>query len=396
MKKLLAFLLALIMLISLVGCAKGSEGKKASAPPDETAPSQTEEETPPPAATAEAVVLEIVGTIDEDVDHFARPAYKFVYAHYDNNLLEQQMYDAFVDIAPVYNFELTRMSGDTDDETYVTNLQTLIDRGDVDGFIETTNSVQNAVLSLLEESGIPYINLFTEYYDAEGRVITPTVGLPQYQSGYDSLKYLTDNYKEYWGDVDTNEIGLITIDFSVSPALNERIIGIEDAFKEAFPGNENIFYNDSFAAGQSAWFTLEGGYDPTAQTIGSHPEVKYWMVASCLENYSQGAARAADDLGRNDTMLITTVGHPMLEQEWDNGYDGAWKCAIAISNYAYATPTVLGLIALCDGRATAETLWPQFKGESEECAIWLADYAVVTKDTYRDYLNSMDEKYGPK
>ena len=52
-KSLLAFLLALIMLISLVGCAKGSEGKKASAPPDETAPSQTEEETPPPAATAE-------------------------------------------------------------------------------------------------------------------------------------------------------------------------------------------------------------------------------------------------------------------------------------------------------------------------------------------------------
>ena len=96
------------------------------------------------------------------------------------------MYDAFMAIAPVYNFELTRMSGDTDDETYVTNLQTLIDRGDVDGFIiETTNSVQNAVLDMLEKSGIPYINLFTEYYDSEGRVVTPTVGLPQYQSGYD-------------------------------------------------------------------------------------------------------------------------------------------------------------------------------------------------------------------
>lgn len=391
MKKLLALLLALVTLFSLVACSKEAEKGPSSSP--SPSPSQTEPSAQPQAGNVDP---EVVGTINEDIDHSARRTYKFVYAHYDNNLLEQQMYDAFMELAPVYNYELTRMTGDTDDETYVTNLQTLIDRGDVDGFIiETTNSVQNAVLALLEDSGIPYINLFTEYFDSEGRVVTPTVGIPQFQTGYESLKYLTDNYKKYWGDVDTSKIGLITIDFSVSPALNERIVGIEACFREAFPGNENIFYHDSFAAGQSAWFTLEGGYNPVAQTVGSHPEIKYWMVASCLENYSQGAARAADDLKLNDTMLITTVGHPMLEQEWDNGYDGAWKCAVAISNYAYATPTVLGLIALCDGRATAETLWPQFKKDGDKCAIWYADYAVVTKDTYKEYLTKMNDMYGP-
>jgi hypothetical protein len=276
-------------------------------------------------------------------------------------------------------------------------LETLIDRGDVDGFIiETTNSVQNAVLDMLTESGVPYINLFTEYFDENGTVITPTVGIPQYDVGHLSLQYLTDNYKTYWGDVDTSKIGLITIDFSVSPALNERILGIEGCFKEAFPGNENIYYTDSFAAGAAEWFTLEGGYNPVAQTVASHPEVEYWMVSSCLENYSQGAARAADDLKLNDKMLISTVGHPMLEQEWDNGYDGAWKCAVAISNYAYAAPTILGLTALVDGRASAETLWPQFKKEGNKCAIWYADYELVTKDTYKAYLASVDEKYGPK
>jgi ABC-type sugar transport system substrate-binding protein len=396
MKKILVFLLALALVFSAAACGGQSAGDSGAstaanttAAPNTTAASGNS--APAPASGGE------VGTIDEEVDYFARPAYKFVYAHYDNNLLEQQMYDAFMAIAPVYNFELTRMSGDTDDETYVTNLETLIDRGDIDGFIiETTNSVQNAVLDLMNDCGIPYVNLFTEYFDAGGKVVTPTIGLPQRQTGYESLKYLTDHYKEYWGDVDTGEIGLITIDFSVSTALNDRILGIEDAFREAFPGNENIFYNDSFAAGQSAWFTLEGGYDPTAQTISSHPEVKYWMVSSCLENYSQGAARAADDLNRNDTMLISTVGHPMLEQEWDNGYDGAWKCAVAISNYAYATPEILGLTALCDGRATPETLWPEFKKEGDQCAVWYADYSIVTKDTYKAYLAEIDAKYGPK
>jgi ABC-type sugar transport system substrate-binding protein len=347
---------------------------------------------------AETAVSELVGTLDEQgVDFQGRDPYKFVYAHYDNNLLEQQMFEAFSDIAATYNFELTRMSGDTDDETYVTNLETLIDRGDVDGFIiETTNSVQNAVLDMLTESGIPYINLFTEYFDEDGAVVTPTVGIPQYDVGYLSLQYLTENYKTYWGDADTSKIGLITIDFSVSPALHDRIVGIEGSFKEAFPGNENIFSTDSFAAGAAEWFTLEGGYNPVAQTVASHPEVEYWMVSSCLENYSQGAARAADDLKLNDKMLISTVGHPMLEQEWDSGYDGAWKCAVAISNYAYATPTILGLTALVDGRATAETLWPQFKKDGNKCAIWYADYELVTKDTYKTYLASVDAKYGPK
>lgn len=348
------------------------------------------------SASSAADDMTIVGTIDETVDYQAREPYKFVYAHYDNNLLEQQMWDSFSDLAEKYNVELTRMSGDTDDETYVTNLQAIVDRGDADGIIvETTNSVQNAVLDIMEESGIPYVNLFTEYYDENGVVITPTVGLPQYQTGYDSLEYLCKNYKEFWGDVDTAEIGLITIDFSISPALNDRILGCEQCFRDYFPGNENIFYNDSFAAGQSAWFTLEGGYDPTAQTISSHPEVKYWMVDSCLENYSQGAARAADDLDKNDTMLISTVGSPMLTEEWDNGYDGAWKCCVAISNYAYAAPMLLGLIALCDGRATAETLWPQYLGEGDKCAIWQSDYAVVTKDDYKEYMAEIDAKYGP-
>ena len=396
MKKFLALFLAILMVFSLVACSSDQTDDTSNNTPAGNS-GDTGSGTPDNGGQAELVVSELVGTIDEEVDHFARDPYHIVYAHYDNNLLEEQMWEAFNDVAGKYNVTLSRITGDTDDETYVTNLQATVDRGDVDAvIIETTNSVQNAVLDIMADCGIPYINLFTEYYDENGVVITPTVGLPQYQTGYDSLEYLCQNYTQYWGEVDPSEVGLITIDFSISPALNDRILGIEACFRDYFPGNENIFYNDSFAAGQSAWFTLEGGYDPTAQTVSAHPEIKYWFVSSCLENYSQGAARAADDLGLNDTMLISTVGSPMLTEEWGNGYDGAWKCCIAISNYAYATPTLLGLIALCDGRATADTIWPQyFMNEGDQCAIWQADYALVTKDTYQDYLSSVDAKYGP-
>ena len=403
MKKTIGLLLALVMILSVVACGGGgsssppaSEAPSSSAPASEAPSSsaQAPESASPPAA---AVDPTIIGTIDEDIDHHARRTYKIAYTHYDNSLLEQQMYDAYLTLLDRFNIEIVRMIGNTDDETYITNLQTLIDRGDIDGFIiETTNSVQNAVLDMMAECGIPYVNQWTEYFDADGRVVTPTVGLPQHQSGYEAMKYLIDNYKTYWGeDADPSKFGVIGVDFSVSPALNWRTDGLVDAFRDAFPDNKNVFVNDSFAAGQSYWFALEGGYEPTVQIITANPQVEYWFFGGTVEQYSIGAARAAEELGRDDTMLITTVGHPMIAEEWQNGYDGAEKAVMAISNYAYATPVLLGLIAQIDGRATAETLWPQYKAEGDLCAIFPAEMKVVTKDTYQAFLDDMDRKYGP-
>jgi ABC-type sugar transport system substrate-binding protein len=141
-------------------------------------------------------------------------------------------------------------------------------------------------------------------------------------------------------------------------------------------------------------FTLEEGYDLTAQTATAHTEVKYWLVSSCLENYAQGAARAAESLGRDSDFLISDVGSVMLPMEWDSGYNGAWKTCYAISDYAYAAPAAMGLIALADGRATPETLWADRRAEGDKASIWIAESSMVTKDTYKDYFVSVDKKYG--
>ena len=122
------------------------------------------------------------------------------------------------------------------------------------------------------------------------------------------------------------------------------------------------------------------------------------MFSACVEYYSQGAARAAEDLGMNDNMLISTVGSPMFIEEVENGYEGAWKCCICINNYAYATPIILGLRAICDGRATEESLWPDkhnYFSDNDAYGTWLADYEVVTADTYADYIAEIEAIYGP-
>ena len=384
MKKRLALLLAMIMMLSLIAACGGTS-------------SDTPVQPPPSGGNDGAPVADpLIGTLDENVDHHSRPRYTIAYTHYDNSILQQQMFEAYETLQDKFNFDLIRMTGNTDDETYITNLETLIDRGDIDGFIiETTNSVQNAVLDMMARSGIPYINQFTEYFDGDGRVVTPTVGLPQHEVGYVAMKYLIDNYQTYWGDVDPANFGVIGVCFSVSPALYYRTQGLLDAFREAFPDNPNVFYIDSFAMGQSYWFALEAGYEPTIQTVSANPQVTHWFMGGTVESYSMGAARAAEEMGRDDTMLVTTVGHPLIEAEWDLGYDGCKKAVVAISNYAYATPMILGLVAQIDGRATAETLWPQFRGEGDLASVWEATYAVITKDNYRQFLDEMNDRYGP-
>ncbi|MDR0817589.1 MAG: hypothetical protein LBN35_03015 [Clostridiales Family XIII bacterium] len=381
MKKTLVILLALIMAISLAACTNAN---KTEEPAKDAKPIQAAE----PDAEANTV-----GYITDNVDHFARDAYNFVYMYYDDSPLVESTYASFENLGSVYNFKMTKMSGDESPETYMTNLQALIDRGDVDGFfIDTDPQFQDQLMKVLDASKIPYMNMYTAFFDEKGASLTVGVGLDQYQSGYESMQWLVDHYKEFWGDdVDTSTIGLLDIDFSISPDLQARTEGIKDSFTKAFPGNENIFVVDGLTGGT---VSTEVGFDLTSQTVTANSKVKYWLVSSCLENYAQGAARAAEELGRDDQFLISDVGSTILPTEWDTGYDGAWKTCYAMSDYAYSAPAALGLIAIADERATADTLWQDIRNPKDKRTIWEAESGMITKDDYKQFFAEADAKYG--
>jgi ABC-type sugar transport system substrate-binding protein len=383
MKKTLVILLALIMAISLAACSSGD--KK-----DDTA---KDKDSKPIVAAEPDKGANTVGYITDDVDHFARDPYNFVYMYYDDSPLVDSTYASFVNLGTVYNFNMTKMSGDESPETYMTNLQALIDRGDVDGFfIDTDPQFQDQLMETLNASGIPYMNMYTAFFDEAGASLTVGVGLDQYQSGFESMQWLIDHYKEFWGeDVDTSTIGLLDIDFSISPDLQARTEGIKDSFTQAFPDNDNIFIVDGLTGGT---VSTEVGYDLTSQTVTANSKVKYWLVSSCLENYAQGAARAAEELGRDDEFLISDVGSTILPSEWDTGYDGAWKTCYAMSDYAYSAPAALGLIAIADERATADTLWAEIRKEKDKRTIWEAESGMITKDDYKQFFAEADAKYG--
>ena len=396
MKKILAVILALILAFSLAACANNSGSPGSDAPassPSESAPAPSASSDSP--AQAPASVAPTVGTVNDDVDHFAREKYKIVFAHFDNRTLEQEAFESLQLVADRFNYEVTRMSGDSDEETYINNLQTLVDRGGIDGvLVFTTTTIKNAVLEIMNNSGIPYVVMFTPLEDDQGRCVAPVSGLQQYNTGYAAMEWLTLHYKDYWGDIDTSDFGMIGVDFSVIPVMHERIEGLQDAFLKAFPDNEdNVFYFDGYTAPTGN--RMESGYDATTQIVNANPQIKYWMVCGANEDLSQGMARAAEDLGYDEkTMLVTSVGTSVFQHEWESGYTGSWVSTIAIYTPGHTTPGALGLIALIDGRATPETLWPQYRRAGDFCSIWEAEFKPVTFAELYDYLEEMRVVYG--
>ena len=389
MKKIAAIILALLMVVSLFACGNGNEEGKSVPDSDSTADNADggdKNDTP-------QAIGEDGGYLDDDVDHFARETYEFAYMYTAPSSLSAMMLEAFQTLGEVYNYTMIDSTGNSNPDQFISNMRTLANNG-IDGFIlDADPSVNSRIFEVADELGVPYIALFNGYRDDSGSSLVPTVMLDGYTSGYSSVKWLCDHYKDYFGDIDTSRIGMMSLTYSTAPDLQSRSDGAIDAFKEAFPDNENLISELDTVSGtldETTAFNLAS----TEFTMRTGVDVDYWIVGNVVEMLSVGVARAAELLEIDDNVIITDVGSDMLSAEWNSGYEGCWVSCLAISNYLYTGPAVCGLIALVDGRCTPESLWQEIKEDTDKCAVWKTDSEMVTKDTYKDYFNSIADEFG--
>jgi ABC-type sugar transport system substrate-binding protein len=280
------------------------------------------------------------------------------------------------------NYNFTAQCAFTDLDKYIQDLEVSITQG-TDGFIimpDPTISVR--IKEVLDEGNVPFVAILNSMRDNEGAILAPCVTVDNAAAGADMVQWLADNYKTYWGDIDTSQLGLMNFTFSAAVELNERFEAARAKFEELYPDNGNIYEGDGIITGN---FEAQTGYDLAAAVYAAHPEVKYWFVTSALEQYSQGAARAAESLGIGQNVLAICVGSDVLPNEWDNTYDGCWVACVGISNYQYSAPAVCGLIALLDGVATPETIWPDQKLPGDAYATFSVSNQIITKDTYKQF-----------
>jgi ABC-type sugar transport system substrate-binding protein len=384
MKKAISIILAVLMVFTLFACSNTKSPSPAPSAPSET-PSAQPSENSDVAANANSI-----GFFSDGVDPASRKTYNIVFAYPRPMQLMQNVTDALERFQNKLNFKLSTMTGDNDMDVYIQNLEVLANQG-IDGFICVIDpNTADRIKEVLDELGVPYIGLLNTVRDSSGSSIVPCVALDGYAAGQTEVQWLYDNYKKYWGEIDPSQIGLLDITFSANKDFQDRYNGAMDKFKELFPNNTKIFSADGVTGKMDA----DTGYNLSSAVFSGNPDVKYWFVVSCLEMYAQGAARAAEGADIDDTTLISCVGSDILSAEWDKGYEGAWVTCLAVSDLMYATPTICGIIALLDGKATPENLWQSKKAAGDKSAIYYIGNAMVTKETYKDYFAQIEETLG--
>lgn len=389
MRRTIALLLVILIVFSLTACKETPPASEPvdSVPPTSTAPTQT----PPPAQVQAPDATGTVGYLTDDVEHFARDTYDFVYVFSNPSNLTMYMTECFETLGERLNYKLTTATANGDANLYVNNIIPAVLIKEPDGLIiDMPFEYQDRLREILDEAGVPYISLFNSVTDENGYEIVPVVMMNHYLNGQKQVELMEESRTKYWGEIDTSKLGLIALTFSLNADLTTRGRGAVDKFKELYPNNY-IFEADAATVG---YITGQTGYDLTSSAISANPDVEYWFVASCVEDMSIGAARATEALGKTDCVLITGSGASVLPGEWDAGYEGNWIGNFAVSNYQYAVPAACGLIALCDGRATPETLWEDLKRPGDKAAQFVVGTDTITRDTYKDFFRIIEEGFG--
>ena len=404
MKKYLSILLALLMVFSLFACNK-SVTEESSEEPDasvessaepstaaETSeePVETEESSAPEEIVDVTKTADEVGFFESGVDPQSRDTYNIVHMYPFTLLLYENITECFRLYGERLNCSITASTSEGDYDKFIQNIEVFAAQGETDGMIVVIDAdTAVRIKEVLDESGMTYIAWCNSVRDENGSEIVPCVGLGQYDSGATTVQWLYDNHATYWGDIDTSKIALMNTNASSNFDLNDRAVAAEDKFKELIPDNAGVFNLDMIND-----FTQDAAYNQAAATFSANPDIEYWFVTNTVEMYSQGVARAVESLQIDDKVLITDVGMDILCSEWESGYDGSWVSCLAMSNYLYAAPAICGLVALLDGTATWDTLWTDRRDPNDLYTFYGVESTMVTKDTYKDYFNSLAEIAG--
>ena len=420
MKKGIALFIAFLMIFSLFACSnqgtKSSPAASSTAPSAAASPSKAPSPSPSPSAAPSqaaspsasaaaspskaaspsapsdpSVKANAVGFFDDGVKPASRKTYNIVWAYPRPNSTMQNIADALKKLETKFNFKSTSYCANNDMDAYLQNIQIFIDQK-TDGFIMTFDpTTRMRFKEILDEAKKPVIGILNSIRDDKGSEIVPCAGIEGISSGAAILQWEYDNYKKYWGDVDKSKIGLLDFNYSVNKDFNDRFEACKAQFLKVLPDNAKLFFPADGVAGK---LDEQTGYDLASATFAAHPEVKYWFVTACFEQYSAGAARAAEALKIDKNTLITCVGSDALVIQWDNNYSGAWVACVAVDAYQYLIPPLCGLISIMDGKSTMETLWIDKRAPGDKTTFYAIPPQMVTKDTYKAFFTQVQKDAG--
>jgi hypothetical protein len=391
-KKIMALILALILALSLFACSDKSAGGSASpsaSPASESTPpaSDTGAASPSGEASASPSAGESPskqGYYDPEKDYFDREPYQVAFLIQQTPTNMHNMYiDAYRRCGTKLNFELTDLTANNDSDQYLNMLQTLA--GNYDAFfLNFDTELKSRAVELTEELELVWFPGLSTYRDENGLQLSPSQSMDNEKYGADMTVWLADTAKQQWGDFDHKELGMITIDYSTNVDIHARETGAHNKFQELFPdiAETNYWVADGSTQGS---FSADVAFNIVSPLIAVHPDIKYWIIASTMDDYANGAARAVEGADKQDNTLIIATGGVSLIPQWDKGMQSCWKACI----YSEAN-----LVSMIDGVTTPETLWPNWIQPGQKYPLLRNPCYLLTYDNYQDFFAWVDKYTG--
>lgn len=382
MKKAAAVLLAVILAFSIFACSNktSSDNISPSAAPATSASGDNTSAKPSQAGT--------IGYITDEVDHFNRKPYKLASMALNTSTTYTQMInDNLTKWGTVLNYEITIYNANQDYDAYINTIETYAGQG-YDGLIcGVDDSLMARVYELCKELNIAFVGGPSAFTDENKHIIWPSVNQDEYGNGAMCVDWLADNYAKYWKDpIDQKKLGMIVIDFSVVSGIHAREPGVHDAFNKHFPdAAANYFVGDLIT--NEHGFSMVGAQEVTDAILAAHPEIERWFIVGLVDDWSIGATRAVETQGKQDITLVVSDQADAFINEIQTGNTGnVYVAACAVSTAEFTGYMAANVVAILDGRATPETIWPEWVREGDKYPCIDVKGTMITKDTYKQWL----------
>ncbi len=389
LKRVLSMLFAVLMLATLLA-ACASNDDSASSPSTAAEPASTNDTSSSDLDSVEGTI----GYLSDNYDHFSRDKLKIAYIC---NKLDwawnAAISDYLEELGEVLNYEYTSYAANYDYDSYMNQIEILATQGYGGFVVGIDDALAVRTYEVCTELGVAFIAESTAFVDEDGNNYWTSVIQDQYYNGAQCVEWLAENYKTYWGDIDTSKLGLLVLDFSSVSGIHEREPGCKDTFESYFPeAMDNYIVGDLVSI--EGGFSAQGGNTMTATTLATHPEIEYWFVVGLVDDWALGATRAVESMSMEDNVLAASVQADAFLSEMQNGYTGSvYVSACAVSSAEFAVNMASNIIAIMEGRATAETIWPEWLDEGSEYACMKIKGTMITSDTYQEFVDTHQLDY---
>ena len=391
MKKVIALLIAILMMAALVACGNGGKtDTPASTPPASNTPAPPAS-TPPPVVDKNFEIPYVDFGYKPASDPFAREKYQFAHIIMMHSPFSQLMVDMYSYMGTLLNYEITSYSSYRDADGFMNFIEMQAGQG-VDGMIiEGDFTLQDRIFELTDEYNIIFMPGLSPLITAEGKYLRPSAVMDSYKMGWGCMEYMLDNYQNYTGkSFNADKMGFITLEFGIITDFNTRRDGAVDAYKARYPQLLKTNYFNLDTSPEPNPMAAEAAYTYVSSLIAANPDFEGWLVFGVAEDFGDGASRALEDFGYGNTSLVTTVAVTMLTEKWKTGYEGCWIGGADTPPIQWAHAVVSGLFLLLDGKETPDTLWKQYREPGQDVTVIKLPYTIVNRSMYKDYLAAVD------